>query len=1022
MSIGTVDLRALGARLADRARAGRSEADVQSDIRTLLLAGGLDLNDDDLLVPQLEAPSGEQRRIDIELGFTVIETKRSLLAAGARQKAEPQLAGYLHQRQNETGQRYVGILTDGADWLLFFLASDGALREVSSFRLRTPELDIDGLRIWLEGVLATAQVISPSPLEIARRLGAQSPSHELDLAELEALWASCRDRPSVQLKRQLWARLLTAALGTKFEDEDRLFIEHTYLVVTAELVAHAVVGFDVAAPSHSPAALLAGRLFGDAQIGGVVEEDFFDWIIEAPHGPAFVRTLARRLARFDWGGVEHDVLKVLYESVIEARQRHRLGEYYTPDWLAERVVAEAVTDPLAERVLDPACGSGTFVFHAVRRYLAAAEAQGISPGTAVVEAAQQIVGVDLHPVAVTLARVTFLLALGTARLAEPDRGPFTVPIYLGDSLLWQHEATLFARGGVTVSTTDGAELFPRELHFPARVLADAGRFDQLVAALTDRASARAPGSRVPELSVTFNQFAIHPDDRADLAATFRALCELHDEGRDHIWGYYARNLARPYWLTFEDNRVDVLLGNPPWLAYRFMPSELQAIFRERSRERGLWAGAQVATHQDVSGYFVARTVELFLRAGGRFAFVMPAAVLDRQQYAGFRSGDYTGASTTARVSFEAPWDLDDVEPTPFPVPSSVVFGTHTPTGAVPLGGEKVRWAGRLADKDVRWPDAASQLTQQVVAPGVVGEGSSYRERFFNGATIYPRVLALVEVAPAGPVGAGAGRRPVRSARSALEKKPWKDVNSLAGTVESTFIYRIHLGATITPFRALPSAEAVVPYVAGELLEPDSPELDRYPGLAAWWRQAAALWERHRSERVTMTLADQLNYQSKLTKQFPVAPHRVVFPKSGMTLAAARISDPKVLIENTLYWAAAATAEEAHYLAAVLSSDETLERVKSLQSRGQFGRRHFDKVIFSLPIPVFDPAEALHREIATAGKRAEVVAAAVSLPPHAGFQRVRSLLRAALSADGVMAKVNGRVDELLRGSTRHIRER
>jgi len=39
MSIGTVDLRALGARLADRARAGRSEADVQSVIRTLLLAG-----------------------------------------------------------------------------------------------------------------------------------------------------------------------------------------------------------------------------------------------------------------------------------------------------------------------------------------------------------------------------------------------------------------------------------------------------------------------------------------------------------------------------------------------------------------------------------------------------------------------------------------------------------------------------------------------------------------------------------------------------------------------------------------------------------------------------------------------------------------------------------------------------------------------------------------------------------------------------------------------------------------------
>lgn len=1012
MATARIDLHALGARLAGRNLPGRTEADVQSDIRTLLLAGGLDLSDEDLLVPQLETPAGDQRRIDIELGFTVIETKRDLLAAGARTKAEPQLAGYLRHRQAETGQRYVGVLTDGADWFLYYLSPSDEFREVSSFRLRARDPDVGALRVWLEGVLATAQAITPSPTEIERRLGTGSPSYELDLAELEALWASCRTAPSAQLKRELWARLLTAALGTKFEDEDRLFIEHTYLVVSAELIAHAVVGFDIADPAHSPAALLAGRLFTDAQIGGVVEEDFFDWVVEAPGGDAFVRTLARRLARFDWAGVEHDVLKVLYESVIEARQRHKLGEYYTPDWLAGRIVAEAVTEPLEQRVLDPACGSGTFVFHAVRRYLAAAESQGTSPGVAVTRAAEQITGVDLHPVAVTLARVTFLLALGTARLAEPDRGPFTVPVYLGDSLLWQHDPTLFSRGGVTVSTTDGAELFARELHFPARVLADVGRFDQLVSVLAERASARSPGSGVPDLSVTFSQFAVHPDDQVELAATFRALCELHDEGRDRIWGYYARNLARPYWLTLEDNRVDVLLGNPPWLAYRFMPDELQAQFGERSRERGLWAGAQVATHQDLSGYFVARTIELFLRAGGRFAFVMPAAVLDRKQHAGFRAGDFAGATTTARVSFEQPWDLADVEPTPFPVPCAVVFGRHTPEVTTPLAGEKLTWSGRLPDKDVRWTEAAPRLSQAIQVAVTLGERSLYDERFSNGATIYPRVLTFVESAPAGPLGVGAGRRAVRSARTSLEKPPWKDVDSLTGAVEAGFVYRLHLGRTIAPFRPLAPAEAVVPYATGRLLEADDPELDRYPGLAAWWRRAAALWERHRGERVTMTLAEQLDYQRKLTKQFPVAPHRVVFAKSGMTLAAARLSDPQVLVENTLYWAAAATAQEAHYLAAVLNSDSTLRRVAALQSRGQFGRRDFNKALFALPIPLFDPGEAVHVQIAEAGQRAEEVAVAVALPANAGFQRLRGLMRDALSADGVASELDRRVERLL----------
>jgi hypothetical protein len=66
----------------------------------------------------------------------------------------------------------------------------------------------------------------------------------------------------------------------------------------------------------------------------VVDHDFFDWVLEVLGGEGFIATLARRLARFDWSTVEHDVLKVLYESVISASTRKALGEYYTPDWLA----------------------------------------------------------------------------------------------------------------------------------------------------------------------------------------------------------------------------------------------------------------------------------------------------------------------------------------------------------------------------------------------------------------------------------------------------------------------------------------------------------------------------------------------------------------------------------------------------------------------------------------------------------------------------------------------------------------
>lgn len=81
--------------------------------------------------------------------------------------------------------------------------------------------------------------------------------------------------------------------------------------------------------------------------------------------------------------------------------------------------------------------------------------------------------------------------------------------------------------------------------------------------------------------------AIDDGDRPVVQENYRLLCRLHDEGRNHIWSYYVRNLARPVWLSQPGNRVDVLVGNPPWLSYRHMPTDMQTTFRELSQARGL---------------------------------------------------------------------------------------------------------------------------------------------------------------------------------------------------------------------------------------------------------------------------------------------------------------------------------------------------------------------------------------------------------------------------------------------------
>ena len=78
-------------------------------------------------------------------------------------------------------------------------------------------------------MLATAQDIPATPREIRLRLGAGSSAHALDRDTLLKLFTRHRDHPAVRMKRRLWARLMTTALGTQFEDSDELFVEHTYL-------------------------------------------------------------------------------------------------------------------------------------------------------------------------------------------------------------------------------------------------------------------------------------------------------------------------------------------------------------------------------------------------------------------------------------------------------------------------------------------------------------------------------------------------------------------------------------------------------------------------------------------------------------------------------------------------------------------------------------------------------------------------------------------------------------------------
>ena len=316
--------------------------------------------------------------------------------------------------------------------------------------------------------------------------------YQRDIDTLRQLYQSTANSETIAVKRRLWHNLLMASLGEIArgrEQMDDLFVRHTYLSLTIGMVVQASFGIDIVEVAESdPAALLNGHHFHNATgLHGIVESDFFAWPAEVEGGLSLVKTLARRVARFDWANAPADVGAILYVTVIPPDERRQLGEYYTPDWLARAMVRELISDPLNQRVLDPACGSGTFLVEAIAHFLEAAERESLEPAATLERLRVAVTGIDVHPVAVHLARAAWTLAarpaIVSAAAADGYSDPISVPVYLGDALqLRFHTGDMIAANEVRIEVEDEKNT---TLIFPTTLVARADTFDPLLSDVAD---------------------------------------------------------------------------------------------------------------------------------------------------------------------------------------------------------------------------------------------------------------------------------------------------------------------------------------------------------------------------------------------------------------------------------------------------------------------------------------------------------------------------------------------------------
>ena len=994
----TAQLSDLAAGILRRHDNREPEANITSAVRRFLTDTGL-ISEADI---QEENPptQGSRQAVDLRALDTFIEFKRRVGPGGITPNPDyvRQLDDYLSQSAAAGKSVRLGILTDGKHWLLRWPGA-GAVRTARpyAFILESPESGA-ALYTWLrDEALAATQQTQPDRQSITARFGPDSLLYQRDIDTLRQLYQSTAASETIAVKRRLWHNLLMAALGEIArgrQQMDDLFVRHTYLSMTIGMVVQASFGIDIAEVAASdPAALLHGRRFHNATgLHGIVESDFFAWPAEVEGGLALVKTLARRVARFDWTQAPADVGAILYETVIPPDERRQLGEYYTPDWLARVMVRELVAEPLEQRMLDPACGSGTFIVEAVAHFLEAARAARLTPDVVMEKLRLAVTGIDVHPVAVHLARAAWTLAARPAIMDAARAGysnPISVPVYLGDALqLRFHTGDLFAEREVRIEVEDEQNT---TLVFPVSLVARADTFDPLLSDVADAIERGAdPHVALDDHAVT------NPYERETLQQTIAVMQRLHAAGRDHIWAYYTRNLVRPVVLSRE--KVDVIIGNPPWITYNQTVNTMRTELEERSKNRyGIWVGGKHAANQDVAGLFFTRCVDLYLRDGGVIGMVLPHSALQSGQYEKWRTGLWRAKrkgrgrnrtpefTVSVEFDYKRAWDLERLEPNSFfPVPSCVVFALSNGESGVAkaLRGKVEQWRGKAGAPDVR-------RTTRPIAAVSSKEESPYAAYSRRGADIWPRCLYLVDEIENPAILQTGQTVTVNPRRGTNDKPPWRnlDLSELMGlTIESQHLFDVHLGETVTPYVMLEPRKAMLPIGSDERVLSTDPEGVGGIRLGALgrrmrerWSTSSRLWEENKGSANRLDLLGNLDYLSKLSTQLEWwhdagdRPIRVVYGKAGIPTAAV-VQDRDTFVDTTLYWIACRNRQEASYLLAVINSDALYLAVKSFMPKGQFGARDLHKHLWNLPIPEFDSSDPLHTTIADAGQAAATGAA------------------------------------------------
>ena len=1018
--------RRLNALLVTAARTDSTEDDIKRRVANLIES----LADDQTARQEVQTSTGV---IDILVGNVIIEAKTSAEYLGPapswarsdinsrRLYAASQLQDYVNERYHgvrSDSSVFDGYTTNGTTWHRWAVTVGGDVPDL----VWTKDLTQASFDSAAQTGIDRATVINDLFDDITNTLASRPPPPD-DLQQLlsdlpDAAYQRARQmmgQPDFETKRNLWRDLMRGAFVLtpgETEGDLRLFATHSILVEIARTVADDVLGAG-AFPVEQNGASFSSWINASFADQAIDDDD------DRPEvaSPLSAR-IARELERYNWRLASSDILKGIYHDFIPSDVRHDFGEYYTPDWLAEAICEQMLDDEWCETsirraadpsddlrgcgMLEPSCGSGTFLRAAVRRLIPFAERL---TGDAVEQAdmiCRLVHAFDIHPVAVELARSTMLSALPET----PSSGMSAMNVYLADSLRWVEDTgmRLMSVGGILINVPSIGD----HPTFDVVVPSDIVQHPEFAEVIADVFAFRGNSAILRERLASLEFAPETVDNALELAESMR---DLAAQGRNDVWQWYITNVAQANRLHMRG--FDRILGNPPWITRKDMSPDRQARHRAQSIELGVWkGGANLATQNNLAALFVAKVTRDYAAndTDWRVGYVLPWSALQAQAWSEFRRGRWSSKKSDASDEWsidlgQPPWDLKSIVNRPFPQSDAcVIFGRARSGDNPPVALPNMLdvWSADGISIGSAWLDVKPKVTRHLT---VLAEAraSDYLDDVRNGANMFPK--GLVRVDP-DSVREG-GKDKTRFSTQPSKKGTWKGVQISDSTVETECILDIVFPENIAPFRTLHKATVVLPPPLAFISDELETHLGRLPFFSRHWTRVEQLYDTKRSPNGPATMFDMVNHLGKLASQLETQPPiRVVYPKSGSYFFGATVPG-HIIVDNALYYINFETNAEAQYVTAIIGAD-------CLQGAFRESRntdRHYDKhPLRAVPIPAYDPAADLHAQLASLGGRAESVATQV--PLSGGTARMRNAIRDALREDGVMPDIDRCARELL----------